>query len=102
MTRSFTGMLGRSVAAGVVQTATEQLTSFQVAPPSVVLKMWPVGSLTLKFELLNTKEKPEKVTYAVIPVVSAGSTAITLRESKLKPLTKSLEMGVHVFPASTD
>src|SRR2546421_12966929 len=76
MTRSFTGMLGRSVAAGVVQTATEQLTSFQVAPPSVVLKMWPVGSLTLKFELLNTKEKPEKVTYAVIPVVSAGSTAM--------------------------
>ena len=78
MTRSFTGMLGRSVAAGVVQTATEQLTSFQVAPPSVVLKMWPVGSLTLKFELLNTKEKPEKVTYAVIPVVSAGSTAMAV------------------------
>src|SRR5215472_4223932 len=78
-TRSFTGVLGRSLAAGVVQTATEQLTSFQVAPPSVVLKIWPVGSLTLKVGVLTTKEKPEKVTYAVLPVASAGSTAMAVK-----------------------
>src|SRR6266567_4588151 len=78
ITRSFTGILGRSAVAGVVQTGTEQLTSFQVFPPSVVLKMCPVGSLTVKLGLFNTNEKPEKVTYAVMPVVSAGSTAMAV------------------------
>src|SRR5438128_2159525 len=43
-TRSFTGMLGRSVAARAEQLLVEQLTSFQVKPLSVVLKMWPSGS----------------------------------------------------------
>src|SRR5437879_3485730 len=75
-TKSFTGMFGKSVVAGVMQFGTEQLTSLHVAPRSVVLKMCPVGSFTVKLLELATNANPENAAYAVCPVVSAGSPAI--------------------------
>src|ERR1700719_1265304 len=72
-TTSFTGRLGRSVAAGFEQSATEQLTSIQGDKNPALAKICPIGSLTLA--LLFTYEKPEDATYTVPPVTSAGSTA---------------------------
>src|SRR5882724_2880054 len=63
MTRSFTGMLGRSAAARAEQLLVEQLTSLHVMPLSVVLKMWPRGSLIkMPKGSVPTKEKAEKAT----------------------------------------
>src|SRR5882724_9207108 len=74
-TTSFTGMFGKSVVAGFMQFATEQLTSAQGVPRSVVLKMCPIGSFTEKPAELTTNENPENAAYAVCPVVSTGSPA---------------------------
>src|SRR5437667_1275266 len=62
-TRSFTGMFGRSLAPGVEQLVVEQLRSVQVFPLSIVLKMWPRGSLIeMQKGSVPTKEKEEKAT----------------------------------------